>query len=75
MDVISSDDVSRSATANIDAVSVVELLHDMVDLVVFDEIVMRVEIGANVFQSGLAFFEGNFVFSNGSYHLSAVGIL
>lgn len=75
MDVIPADDVSRTATADIDAVSVVEFLHDMVDLVVFDQVVVRVKVGADVFQSGLTFFEGNFVFSNGSHHLSAVGVL
>ena len=40
MDVISSDDVSRSATADVDAVSIVKFLHDMVNLVVFDDVVM-----------------------------------
>ena len=42
MKVISADDIACSATPNVDAVSIVEFLHDVVDLVVFDAVVVAV---------------------------------
>lgn len=49
VDVVASEDVVGAAAADVDSVAVTEDLHDVVDFVVFDDVVVGVEVGADVF--------------------------
>lgn len=71
MDIISTDDVPGSGTSNVNAIAIVELLHDVVDFVVFDDVVVGVEEGADLFEGGFGGGAG-FVTSDGADELAGV---
>ena len=50
MDIVAANHVARAGTANVDPIAVTQDLHDVVNLVVFNEIVAAVQIRTNVFR-------------------------
>ena len=72
VNVISADDVSGSAAANVDAIAIVELLHGVVDFVKFDEVVVGVEVGADVIDGESFSREVDFASADGADEFAAV---
>lgn len=71
VDVVASDNVSGSGSTDVNAVAVVELLHDVVNFVEFDEVVVGMEEGADLFESG--FWSGaGFVSADGADEFAGV---
>ena len=72
MNIVAANHVARTCTANVDSVAVAHLFHHVMDLVVFDAIVMRVKIGANIFQRRVLRQVADFMPPDGSAQFPAI---
>ena len=66
MDVVATDHIPRARAANVDPVAIPQDLHDVMNLVVFNKIVTRMQIGTNVFEFRVLRHVFDFMPANGS---------
>lgn len=71
VNIVATDNISGTGSADVNAVAIVKLLHDVVDLVVFNDVVMGVQKRTNFFECGL-FWGADFVTTNGPYQFTGV---
>ncbi|MDA7934044.1 hypothetical protein N9062_03315 [Akkermansiaceae bacterium] len=71
VNVVATDNVSGTGSADVNAVTIVKLLHDVVDLIVFNDVGMGVQKRTNFFECGL-FGGADFVTTNGPYQFTGV---
>ena len=66
MDVVSTNDIICARAAHVDAISVAHLLHYVMNFVILDQVVMRVQIGSHLLQGFDGRPSSNFVPTDGS---------